>query len=76
MFNLPFKMTTSSSFLIGKALTLCLVLNSLDKVTLINLYLKWDGAVKWAFVINISLIMEIRIYCFYFSLFSSGTAYF
>ncbi len=45
----PFKMTTSSSFLIGRDLTLCSVLSSFDKVTLINFYLKWDGAVKWAY---------------------------
>merc|ERR1711981_396388 len=45
---LPLTIVTSSSFLTGIDLMLCLALSSLLRFILMSLYLKWEGALKWA----------------------------
>ncbi len=48
--GLPLTTVTSSSFLMGTALTLYLFLNSLERWELMMILLMWEGAVKCAFL--------------------------
>lgn len=49
-YGLPLTMRTSSSFLTGRDLTLCLDLSSLERWADMRVCLTWEGEAKWAFL--------------------------